>query len=185
MTPNDRSIVKKLAAYTHVWGGGLLSVTPKVFDGFARCRNFSHAQYTTGDLGVLYHEKLIVYVIDSAPEIEPVSIVHEIGHVFASKKQPYSSKEFGFFGWEYTLCQRVGITLKAWRKSHAHYQVGNRRDGYALIKDMSAQAHEKLIQQAIRHAVRHGLIDANGNPVSIRDLNQDEEDPQRQRQETR
>ena len=164
----DERIIKKLGSYANRWGGGLLAVTLDVFCGFTRCRGFSHAQYTCGELGVLYLEKLIVYVPNSAPEVEPVSLVHEMGHVFASRSRPNSSKEFGFFGWEYMLCQRVGITIAAWRKSHANYRVGS-RGNYCCIKDMSENEYEKMIGQAVRHAARFGLI-VDGEPVSIRDL---------------
>jgi hypothetical protein len=165
---DNETIIRTLAAIADVWGGALLDVTPEVYDGFARCRGFSHAPASNGDLGVLYYERLVVYVAGSAPDIDPSSIVHEMGHVFACKRSPNRCKEFGFFGWEYALCQSVGVTHDAWVKANRKYQVGTSRNGYSSLEDLQPEKVERVIQTAIRHATRHGLIGDDGVPRSIR-----------------
>lgn len=56
-------------------------------------------------LGVDYPNKT-VYLTKDAHLGE---VIHEMGHVFASLRTPNFSEEYDFFGWEFTVAQKVGL----------------------------------------------------------------------------
>lgn len=41
--------------------------------------------------------------------VTPTAVIHEMGHVFASEKEPLDCDEVEFLGWEYALSREVGL----------------------------------------------------------------------------
>jgi hypothetical protein len=74
----------------------------------------------TAYLGVFWTEKKIIAVFG---EENPSSIIHEMGHVFASLTEPPKSDEYDFLGWEYAVARYVKLPISDWLHSNGDYQI--------------------------------------------------------------
>jgi len=104
----------------------------------------------------------IIYVVKGRADVP--AILHEMGHVFASRRSPWHSKEFSFFGWEYLLAKELGIT-RAWAKSNQGYSVGD--DG-TLYADLTPQQRKRVVQTQILKGIKLGIISKGHVPLTVR-----------------
>lgn len=178
---NTSRVLGKLKAVARRWGGELRAVTEDEYGTFADLSNrvFSEAPFASGCLGVVYAKKLVVYVPGTG-DVEPVGIIHELGHAFSSRRAPDSCKEYGFFGWEYALARQVGITRGEWCSRNKDYQVGYKPDEkeralrgpgaplpFAPLGALTKAQRDWVIRDRTTHAVKTGRI-VNGRPVPLR-----------------
>jgi hypothetical protein len=169
MIPHECPKRELLAAYCKKWGGRLTRLSEERFDTRFDAihgppnRSWYDAPFTGGRLGVLWRKKEIIYAGD-----EPwPGILHEMGHVFAAKRNPSLADEYNFLGWEHVMAHVVG-DVKYWREHNANYGVTD-SDGdptdFSLLEEKEFQwlmdAREKL-------ATERGLLDSKRNPQAIR-----------------
>lgn len=152
------------------WGGEIKEVTPLEFEEFIYQdkkgdTGYSRAPFATGRLGLNYEKKQIIFVGD----IPAADIIHEMGHVFACKYEPYRSSEIDFFGWEYLLAKKFDI-FEDWIKANNEYMICE--DGSHTIgefnKEFGLDSLINLLSQHATEASRKGLLDAENNPIAIR-----------------
>jgi len=156
-------IIRRLARLCTGWGGKLIELTEEEFD---QRDDIAGAPFSAGDLGIIWEEKVILYSTFIYP-ISPSDIIHEMGHVFASKEPPDSSEEYDFFGWEREVARRVGISLKAWVYSNRHYGIADNEIEYTELGLLPPRVLRKVLRERVDFAVKAGLIQ-NGRPVAIR-----------------
>lgn len=168
------SELKALRNYARRWGGDLSEVTPAEFATLFRYQDaqkhtlYHRAPFSSSDLGIDWDNKQILYSADVYwPEV-----IHEMGHVFACKVIPNHADEAIFFGWEYTLAQRVG-DIRAWVRSNADYVI-QAYDGKSVQEDLrdfgklSSQERESTLKYHVGLSKEHGLIGSRGAPLAIR-----------------
>jgi len=170
-----KAILDKLAQQARAWGGELRAVTAEEYNEVALAsRGFSNAPFVSGDLGVDFKKKLILYVPGSASDVEPVAICHEMGHVFASRRSPRHCKEYSFLGWEYMLAMRAGISLDDWMESQNDYGVDSvvflptKRPLKGNIGQLSDEEFKAILEERIAYAQKRGLLTADRTPLAIR-----------------
>lgn len=141
------------------WGGRLVELTE---EAYRQEQHVQEAPFSAGDLGIRWAAKEVVFT--RRLPLEPVEVIHEMGHIFAAKAVPDEIKEFDFLGWEYMLALQVGISQQDWVHDNQHYAVTDDGDelGYMSEGEVSA-----LLDERIRAATVAGLI-REGKPVAIR-----------------
>lgn len=70
------------------------------------------------------------------------AIVHEMGHVFASKKPPGDQvDESAFLGWELAVSSKAGLSIDQWQTAQESYMLNDDRfdllDSVALVKSLA------------------------------------------------
>lgn len=116
-------------------------------------------------------KKKIVYAVRGCENVS--HIIHEMGHVFADRHPPDSSKadEWSWFGWEMTIACRIGA-WQAWSKHNGGYGlgegiaggVGKDKDWY----DLTARERRAVYFDRIAYAKKIGIVAADGTPRSVR-----------------
>lgn len=195
MTMNEYQI---LQAQCRRWGGDLLAASedsiksfitdaePGIEDIIAIGPTFFVAPFTLKyNLGILWNRHEILY----APPLNWTAIIHEMGHVFASKEDPNNADEWSFFGWEMALVRFLSLNLDQWIQDNKDYVVEIHEppfrypwpsDGGPIIATgtpspqfqdfgkLTASQHSKIMTEAIEESTRAGLIDSSGRPIAIR-----------------
>lgn len=152
----NRVVERRLADLCLQWGGELREVDA---EGFAKASaaevdwagngTFWGAPFTS-NLGILWREKIIVYTGAHAWS----AILHEMGHVFASRKDPTHSEEYDFLGWEYAIARSVG-PLSEWWAGNEDYGTS---DG-ETFGSLSPAKKRALIRDRVAHSRAIGLLD--------------------------
>ena len=156
--PDSLSTLKNLCKK---WGGSLVEVSQTDYDKLnASSETHSEAPFTSGRLGVNYSEKRVVY----SGKLDVGELIHEMGHVFASKVEPAKCPEFDFFGWEYLVAKKVGA-LAEWFRSSKDYCVDNQNTEFG---GLSSHQQEAVLVERVAHAKNLGLVGPKGAPKSIR-----------------
>lgn len=171
------SELKALRNYARRWGGDLREVTPAEFATLFRDQDpQKHAQYhrapfSSSDLGVDWGNKQVLY--SARRPVRWPEVIHEMGHVFACTVIPHDADEAIFFGWEYTLAQRIG-NLRTWIRSNADYVI-QAYDGERVQEDdlrdfgkLSSKERESTLKYHVGLSKEHGLIGSRGAPLAIR-----------------
>jgi hypothetical protein len=112
---DDKQIIFKLKEIAQGWGGNIIKLTKNRFDDYWNITSAPFSCY----LGINYEARKIYYV--GTPH--PCDIIHEMGHIFASKKPPEEAYEWDFFGWEYLLARKVGLSLNRFIESNLLYNL--------------------------------------------------------------
>lgn len=112
--------------------------------------------------GLNWREKN-VYAVRGHERI--ASIIHEMGHVFADRYPPDSSRcrEWRWFGWEMVIARRIGA-WGTWSRHNARYGVGDVEWG-----ELSTRRRQAIIADRIKHAKRIGILSEAGEPRSVRE----------------
>jgi len=107
--------------------------------------------------------KKIVYTVGGRESIG--GIIHEMGHVFADRYPPDSSKcrEWKWFGWEMAVAREIGA-WQTWSRYNATYGVGRDTDW----ADLSTKGRQAVIAERLRYATKIGIVTPAGEPRSIR-----------------
>jgi hypothetical protein len=118
----------------------------------------------SNNLGVNW-EKKIVYVSMVAAGSDIHGIIHEMGHVFASRKPPANSKEYDFFGWEYVVAISIGALFE-WDKGSYNYYI----DDSCLYTwgKLSVDKKDALIRERLEYAAKNKIVSKSFKPLSIR-----------------
>ena len=150
---------ERLRAICEGWGGRLIELPE---EEYRQDQQIQEAPFSAGDLGIRWAAKEIVFT--RRLPLEPVEIIHEMGHVFAATGRPDEIQEFDFLGWEYVLALEVGISRRDWVHENQHYAVTDDGDelGYMGYGEVTT-----LLDERIRVATAAGLI-REGKPVAIR-----------------
>lgn len=111
-------------------------------------------------LGINWDKKIVYYVDD----VQWPAIIHELGHLLATKKRPWECVEFDFFGWELAVVSEIGGSIDRWLESNHEYGVGDYEElGSLGTMRLFATLNERLV-----NAQKLGIIDEDGYPVSVR-----------------
>lgn len=120
-------------------------------------------------LGINHSKKIISCRHDIS--INTGAIIHEMGHVFASRLSPDDSDEWSFFGWEWAVAKKVGLLLKNFilqNKEYLVYKPSNSSfNKLVSFGNLSVSDRRKLLKTATELSIKKKLI-VNGQPVSIR-----------------
>lgn len=166
MQPLPPKVLGALTRLARLWGGDILSCTPEEFAVYASRTDFEDAPFISGDgLGVIFEEKLVIYV-PGAKDVNWTGLTHEMGHVFASEKDPQQADEGAFLGWEFRLARLVG-TQKEWLALNQEYWMNSGDTIGELLKSNPKQLRAEL-RASVVESKRLGLLDENLNPISIR-----------------
>lgn len=98
-------------------------------------------------------------------------IIHEMGHVFATKHRPESQacNEPDFLGWEIALARSVGA-FDAWSEDNASYTI-NHEDGYFEWGDLCiapSAVERRIVAGYIKRSRNLGLVSTRNRPLAIR-----------------
>ena len=157
-----------LARFCRQMRGQLKIVSYDDFDDLfyphdSMCNGYFEAPFTSAH-GLNWDRK-IVYVVRGREEVG--SIIHEMGHVFATQVGPEDRqcREWDFFGWEYAIARQIGAT-RTWSRHNGNYNTGEGGgDEWAVL---STRRRRRLLADRIGHAKKIGAIDADGLPRSVR-----------------
>lgn len=170
MTSNQ--LWKRLTNVATKWGAKVEAVSRpepemSLATYFGRHRDFYI--FTPGaPIGLLYRQKRIVYWKDTRPSWD--TLLHEIAHLFASRRNPLSCREYQFLGWEYALALRLGCAqrfMARYKSYWVDYTAPEDRILYHAIGDMPMRVKRKFFRARLAHATRRGLVRL-GVPVRVR-----------------
>ena len=125
-------------------------------------------------LGSKYKDKKIFHT----NQTHWAHIVHDMGHVFASKKNFSESDEFSFFAWELALVKDIKGSTRSWSISNHNYRVfeltnpeKNDKNGFQPYSDWS-ELSPRGKALAIRVSTKMGrkikILSKDNKPLAIR-----------------
>lgn len=155
------SLVEKLRELCRQWGGDLVEITEAQYEALVRegTDEFQPAPFTDKNLGVDYINKIVYYA--NKPWY---SILHEMGHVFASREEPNrATNEYDFFGWELAVVKLIGANVDEWVRGNCDYVV----TGDVDLGSLSLDGVAKILEEIEGLARDRGLT-VDGRPVAIR-----------------
>lgn len=91
-------------------------------------------------------------------------MIHELGHVFASKLEPKKAREMDFFGWEFALAKEVGV-VKEWVLASKGYCINSDGEEFGML---SRDDQSDLIEEFVTRGRSSGLLDRDCRPKSVR-----------------
>lgn len=111
----------------------------------------------------------IVYVSEAAKREDVSGLIHEMGHVFASRQPSNQSKEWPFFGWEYCAALKLGL-LYQWDHGNANYSISSSissryRGDWG---DQTPDQKDEIIRDRITYAIKAKMVSKQWEPLSIR-----------------
>lgn len=108
--------------------------------------------------------KKIVYAVRGCESVG--QIIHEMGHVFADRYPPDSSKcrEWYWFGWEMAVARRIGA-WQTWSRHNETYGISRKGADWG---DLSVRGRQAVMADRIRYATKIGILSEVGEPRSIR-----------------
>lgn len=173
---HNKAFIKKLGQLAHQWGGELVELSRDDFDtrfggkdSYQTPRGLSMAPFSSNDLGTCFSKKQVIFAFPA----EWHEVVHEMGHIFACKKAPGTSKEWTFFGWEYALAIYLGGEKAGleWIEANDHYglgrSVGRKYDSWDF-GGCSTQQRQEILEERVAWAKKNGLVAKDGTPLAIR-----------------
>ena len=101
-------------------------------------------------------------VIADSSRVHVPALIHEAGHVFASKVPPDSADEFAWLGWEYVLARKLGAT-EAWIAGNKDYGLGDLEFG-----DLTEASRLDLLAERIQEGIRQKIISPDLEPLPVR-----------------
>lgn len=150
--------LSKLKRLARKWGGDVVELSRSDYDKLQS--GFYEAPFTSYRLGVHHRSKTVYW----SEKVEVGEVIHEMGHVFASKRPPDLTEEWDFFGWEYILAKKVGA-LKEWTGSTSDYQVSEDGETFGGLTEAGRVV---LLTERVSRAKALGLLSPRLSPLSIR-----------------
>lgn len=163
--------VKKLQALALSWGGQVIGLSKLEFEEAELKESYSEAPFSANNLGVIWEEKKIVF----SGDVHWYELVHEMGHVFASRVCPYEADEVSFFGWEYALAKQLrGVS--EWKEQNKDYAIaptlpsektgpGESWEEFGMYTNGRQM---EIIRERVKYAKSVGLLDDALQPMAIR-----------------
>lgn len=172
------SQLKKLRDFAILHGGSIEDVPQKEFHELdtGYHKPWSPCPFDVG-IAVNWAEKRLVYTVSPLRrQGRPPSIstfIHELGHIFASKKPPSQAQEIEWLGWEKAWVKKLGLTWKQWANHdygiYWDYTFKGKDVQYDTLEDLAGKPGERKFWAEMRElALENGCIDAKGNPLSVR-----------------
>jgi hypothetical protein len=171
--PSKRDQLRALARICTAFGGRLAIVSQEEFDDLfdrpteratRRPEDLSVAPFT--DAHGQWWRKKIVYAIEGREEVG--TIIHEMGHVFASEHHPdhdcNSCHEWNWFGWEIALARHIGAA-RTWSRHNANYRID---DASHQWSNVTPAQRRSVTLDRLAHARKRGVLDQDGLPRSLR-----------------
>jgi hypothetical protein len=152
-------MISKLKKIVNNWGT-LREVPPSVFYDYRYKRNFYRAPFTADLIGILWPKEIIY-----SGKVHWASIIHELGHAFATDKIPPISEEWNFFGWEYAMTKLINAPIKEWLAENKDYGIGVK--GELNLGDLSYIEQISYCEDQFKFAQVKGLIDLVNNPLCM------------------
>lgn len=158
-------VIKSLARHARRWGGRIVEYSDAEYRRVKHQFGWSEAPFHPGNLGVNWPGKVIGI---AAGAIDWPAVIHEMGHVFASRLKPDRSAEWEFLGWEIVLARQYDLPF--YRRCNHDYGIEWSWNGnhYPTIGDLSDSAWAAFCEEHIALAKGDGLINRHGKPVAIR-----------------
>lgn len=153
--------ITKLRSLCKTLGGDLVELTSKQFD-HKHSKTFYECPFARAQLGLDFSKKHVLYTTEHVPPEWP-EIIHEMGHVFASKKAPPFSDEWSFLGWEYATCLHLCGDVEVWKRNMSDYNVEHVDFG-----SLSPRKQNALLVERLTCAKRVGLVSPAGVPLTVR-----------------
>lgn len=146
-------------------GGRLVRVSLPLFERWDRDftyesdeRGWYPAPFTNARLALFTTKRAIVY----AENASWVSIIHEMGHLFAGPLDPSYVSEYDFFGWESTLARQVPFAnaLQDWIRGNHDYGVD--WEGSYDLGGLTPDSAQRLLTDRETLARAIGLVGPRG-----------------------
>lgn len=172
MTTNANPLAK-LQRMAKRWGGEVVVETTRRFDPMHPYLILDRVDVSTAPFDSYYainwHERRVLIDPVVAGRVSIPSVIHEMGHVFASRRSPNNLRcdETSWLGWEYLIAKRVGCIMADWHGWHDGYGLGSLYDGYDYGA-LSKREQQEAITYAIAAGKHHGNITADGRPRAVR-----------------
>jgi hypothetical protein len=128
-------------------------------------RSNVHVAPFTGDLAVDWAKRKILFYGNKHPWPH---LVHEAGHLLASKVTPDNSNEISFLGWEVSVVKHLNLSMEYWVKNNSDYGIDEK-----LYADIGALARvpqdfEDYMKKHIDYAKKHKMVSEDGVPLVVR-----------------
>lgn len=90
-------------------------------------------------------------------------LIHELGHLFCEDVEPEHSAEYDWFGWEYALAKKIGLSDEDFIDGNEDYNV----DGFLrTVADLNDDEFSELVRDRTDEAVKRGYI-VDGKPIAL------------------
>jgi len=146
-------------------GAKILVVSAEELSDAKSSVDFSPCPFRDG-IGVCHSAQVVL--VDKhflQEEFWLATLIHELGHVLASKEKPDRSREFDFLGWEIAFARKVR-GLNDWIKGNQDYCID--WHDHLEFKELPRNKRKEFFDQRIAVSRRKGMLDANCHPRSIR-----------------
>lgn len=162
--------IVKLRALCRKWGGDLLKVSDSKYERLAEGRfkekpTFFAAPFTNWPLGIAWDRKRVYYT--AAGRLKWPAIIHEMGHCFASARNPWKSDEFSFLGWEWAVVSCIGASQTLYLKDNAIYQLGSAVAEASELGMLPPRRQREFMNEQLQEARKAGLV-RGCKPLAIR-----------------
>ena len=147
-----------------LWGGSISMIdNNRTWSLLYRNCDFSESPTSPNSLGINFNKKILY--IDSRNNISIENLIHEMGHLFASKYSPNSNKcdETLFLGWEFSLYRLLDLNIINSLKSSDYLDKWkcnccNLNGKSILINSLSKDCISKYIESNINISKKNNLF---------------------------
>ena len=165
MTLGLKAPLALLQAKAVKWGGTVEVVPDTDFRGLLESRQIDQAPFDDG-IGLSRRTYRVVlsesYVQGNKRGRVLTSIIHELGHLFASTKPISRQYEPNQLGWELALALEVGMTFRQFLLGNHDYGFEGRE-----LKEFAGQPEAELERRLLRDAKERGLT-RRGKAIPVR-----------------
>lgn len=116
----------------------------------------------------LNYKRKILYFSGTSDKETIGSVIHEAGHILASKKSPNARtvKEYDHLGWEFALALELDLLTEA-LPGYMYYGLLDNDGGGLELRDLDDGALSELVEERIDYARSIGLV-VGDRAVAIR-----------------
>lgn len=163
--------VKELQRLCRAWGGDLILMPRRAFELLEHYDRSGARMFTPAPAssfhGLNWDAKL---VFATHEDVNAGSVIHEMGHVFASDVSERDCDEWSWLGWEIRLAQQVGA-YRVWSKQNEAYVMGD-YDGLGVDGEewgtITSGGRRAVARDRIAAGKRFRIINRSGRPIAIR-----------------
>ena len=116
------------------------------------------------DEGAVHFRRKVIY---SPPVAKFGTLIHEAGHVVASREPPQSSDEGSWLWWELAIAYLLGKDrgVRVWRRDSMDYVLT--KNGRMTVADVSVKHLLRRARKSVAHGKARGFLDSNGNLIRL------------------